>query len=185
MVMLPRAVLLLLLQLSGTVGQCTNTCLYASDSLCDDGGVGSVWSDCALGTDCMDCGPRGSSSHSHQPQAGVACTETCVYASDGDCDDGGPGAEFTNCSLGTLHRLRPSVIAQPHSAQPHSAQPLSHAIAQPHSAQPRYHAIAQPHSAQPLSHAMAQSLSAIPPVLYHCAAIPPVCVVRKYMRDRQ
>ena len=31
-----------------------------------------------------------------------ACAETCVWASDGDCDDGGPGSEYTgSCSLGT------------------------------------------------------------------------------------
>ena len=35
------------------------------------------------------------------PLASVACTETCVYASDGDCDDGGSGSEFSVCTLGT------------------------------------------------------------------------------------
>jgi hypothetical protein len=29
------------------------------------------------------------------------CTETCNAASDGDCDDGGPGAEFSMCAQGT------------------------------------------------------------------------------------
>jgi hypothetical protein len=29
------------------------------------------------------------------------CTETCNYASDGSCDDGGPGSEYLICSRGT------------------------------------------------------------------------------------
>ena len=29
------------------------------------------------------------------------CYEDCSYSGDGDCDDGGPGAEFSSCELGT------------------------------------------------------------------------------------
>ena len=43
-------------------GLCTETCNYASDSLCGDGGSGSQDSACAIGTDCTDCGPRASTS---------------------------------------------------------------------------------------------------------------------------
>ena len=32
---------------------------------------------------------------------GGACTNTCIYASDNDCDDGSPGSEFSACTLGT------------------------------------------------------------------------------------
>ena len=39
-------------------GACGETCNYASDNDCDDGGPGSEYSSCALGSDCMDCGPR-------------------------------------------------------------------------------------------------------------------------------
>ena len=35
------------------------------------------------------------------PNANVACTNTCAYASDGECDDGGPGSEFATCVRGT------------------------------------------------------------------------------------
>ena len=35
-----------------------DTCLYKHDGSCDDGGDGAEYSDCALGTDCYDCGPR-------------------------------------------------------------------------------------------------------------------------------
>ena len=55
--------LLFLLKLSGTLGQCSNTCNYASDGVCDDGGPGSETAIypaiCSLGTDCVDCGQRG------------------------------------------------------------------------------------------------------------------------------
>jgi hypothetical protein len=46
---------------------CANTCNYASDGDCDDGGPGSEFqfgssnmlsAACALGSDCVDCGPR-------------------------------------------------------------------------------------------------------------------------------
>ncbi len=37
---------------------CTNSCTWAGDGACDDGGPGSSYSLCALGTDCTDCGPR-------------------------------------------------------------------------------------------------------------------------------
>src|SRR5690554_5642038 len=44
---------------------CTNTCAYAFDGVCDDGGPGSAYSVCDYGSDCADCGPRyGSSSSS-------------------------------------------------------------------------------------------------------------------------
>jgi len=42
---------------SGTL--CLNNCHYPSDGYCDDGGAGSEYSVCALGSDCVDCGPRG------------------------------------------------------------------------------------------------------------------------------
>jgi len=37
---------------------CTETCVYASDGWCDDGGPGAEYSACSVGTDCTDCGPR-------------------------------------------------------------------------------------------------------------------------------
>jgi hypothetical protein len=39
---------------------CSNTCDYAFDGECDDGGSGSgSIVACSPGTDCADCGPRG------------------------------------------------------------------------------------------------------------------------------
>ncbi len=38
--------------------KCDNTCTWANDGTCDDGGSGSSFSVCDLGTDCADCGPR-------------------------------------------------------------------------------------------------------------------------------
>ena len=58
-----RAAVLLLLGLARpAASQCLNTCVgnpsYASDGYCDDGGPGSEYADCALSTDCVDCGTR-------------------------------------------------------------------------------------------------------------------------------
>ena len=39
---------------------CINTCLYAYDGECDDGGPGSDFDVCEYGTDCADCGLRSS-----------------------------------------------------------------------------------------------------------------------------
>lgn len=72
-------------------GICTNTCTFAGDSECDDGGPGSVFSGCSFGTDCQDCGPR---------PDGYLCFNDCSTASDGDCDDGGSGSEYSLCSYG-------------------------------------------------------------------------------------
>lgn len=37
---------------------CTNECFWNKDSECDDGGLGSDWASCKLGSDCTDCGHR-------------------------------------------------------------------------------------------------------------------------------
>jgi hypothetical protein len=40
---------------------CGETCLYAADGDCDDGGPGYEYTSCAYGSDCTDCGPRATS----------------------------------------------------------------------------------------------------------------------------
>lgn len=37
---------------------CDDTCAFADDGTCDDGGSGSSYALCGLGTDCSDCGRR-------------------------------------------------------------------------------------------------------------------------------
>ena len=39
-------------------GICDNTCEWAGDGECDDGGPGSLYSICEYGSDCSDCGTR-------------------------------------------------------------------------------------------------------------------------------
>ena len=39
-------------------GNCSNTCQYAYDGECDDGGPGSLYDLCPCNTDCADCGAR-------------------------------------------------------------------------------------------------------------------------------
>ena len=65
---------------------------------------------CATGTDCADCGPRGAACVYPPPTplpppsppipTGCLCIDDCNYASDADCDDGGPGAEYAICAIG-------------------------------------------------------------------------------------
>ena len=50
--------------LSGCDPYCNNTCAYANDGDCDDGGDGSDYSLCEYGSDCNDCGPRDGSDYS-------------------------------------------------------------------------------------------------------------------------
>ena len=106
---------------------CDDTCIWPKDDGCDDGGAGSEYSGCDQGTDCTDCGPRflppppspsppppfappespplsepvTPPSPPTPPTYPAACLETCSFSGDDDCDDGGPGSEWTSCSLGT------------------------------------------------------------------------------------
>ena len=133
---------------------CTNTCKYANDGSCEDGGPGKHYSICTLGSDCADCGPssrtalnkggscagmgsasgsvssckctgpskpcqskasgncyaKGSSGSCYSwtteckpasSAAGCKCTNTCTYANDGSCDDGGAGKDYSLCPLGS------------------------------------------------------------------------------------
>lgn len=75
---------------------CTDTCEYAYDFECDDGGTFSLTSACPLGTDCFDCGIRTGSGG-----GSGGCTNTCFFAADGDCDDGRPGSWTSLCDPGT------------------------------------------------------------------------------------
>ena len=90
----------------GQVSACTNQCRYSFDGDCDDGGPGAEYSICFQGTDCGDCGRRNVASSPPSPPSSTSDCSTfwanfCVHAFDGDCDDGGPGAEYVACFLGT------------------------------------------------------------------------------------
>ncbi|MEC7985355.1 MAG: MopE-related protein [Myxococcota bacterium] len=163
-------------------GLCDDTCQYAGDGECDDGGTSSDYDICALGTDCTDCSARDDNDYDgyydvqdcddfdyyvnpgvqEDPSNGYdddcdgeidespgtdadgdgfesiatggedcddndasvypgaeeiaddlidqdcqwgdlesLCNENCSYSSDGDCDDGGYGADYDNCDLGS------------------------------------------------------------------------------------
>ncbi len=86
---------------AGGGSMCTNTCNSANDGECDDGGPGAQYSVCSLGTDCGDCGPRNGGAAAGGGSTGGQCTNTCNSANDGECDDGGPGAQYSVCALGT------------------------------------------------------------------------------------
>ena len=57
---------------------CSNTCNYASDAECDDGGPGAEYTSCVYGTDCIDCGPRSAPPPpmSPPPTTGASAVET-------------------------------------------------------------------------------------------------------------
>ena len=65
-----------------TVVACTDACgtenVWVGDGYCDDGGPGSDFSVCALGTDCTDCGERISQGDSRR--LGVAGMDAKVDA---------------------------------------------------------------------------------------------------------
>ena len=46
-------------------------------------------------------GFNGGSPPAATPTDGAPCAHTCIYAGDGECDDGGDGAEFSACALGS------------------------------------------------------------------------------------
>ena len=84
----------------GPVGNqvCSDSCQFAGDGECDDGGPGAMYADCDFGSDCTDCGPRDAGS---EPVGGDICTNACRFAFDGECDDGGPGSDYAVCGFGT------------------------------------------------------------------------------------
>jgi hypothetical protein len=67
---------------------CTDTCPYAYDGVCDDGGPGSQYAVCELGTDCTDCGPREPTDDSDSDSQQASC-------GDGICD--AAAGEMTSC----------------------------------------------------------------------------------------
>jgi hypothetical protein len=93
--------------------KCWDTCYTAStsDGSCDDGGPGAEYSMCALGTDCTDCGPRSYTCGYASPPppspsppgitSSSGCSNSCIYPSDGMCDDGGSGSLYSICNFGT------------------------------------------------------------------------------------
>ena len=57
----------------GAACTCDDTCMFANDMSCDDGGPGATSIACARGTDCADCGD----SHRESLAKGAKCRESC------------------------------------------------------------------------------------------------------------
>jgi len=96
---------------------CTNTCSFAWDYVCDDGGPGQEYSVCTSGTDCVDCGPRSSSaSGSAPPFADVLCTNIHMSMFNTILWYTGIGCMLIKfliqrCIIVTVDRRRPKAIA--------------------------------------------------------------------------
>ena len=58
---------------------CTNTCPFAFDGDCDDGGRGSDYELCRLGTDCADCGSRAGGGEPREPEQPSGTATMMVY----------------------------------------------------------------------------------------------------------
>ena len=90
----------------GMFVRCTNTCVDSGGGSCSDGGPGAEFTSCAVGDDCIDCGPRllyyspppsqspppPSAPFNLPPSFPLACSNNCTFASDGDCDGTVSGA---------------------------------------------------------------------------------------------
>mmetsp|Transcript_9115 Transcript_9115/g.23876 ORF Transcript_9115/g.23876 Transcript_9115/m.23876 type:complete len:1171 (+) Transcript_9115:57-3569(+) len=108
---------------------CTETCDYPSDDDCDDGGPGSQFAACDLGTDCTDCGPRDDELRGIEPSPEPAteeCIDDCNWMNDGYCDDGGIGAQYSDCPYGfDCSDCGPRVMEPPPPSMPPAYPPLS------------------------------------------------------------
>ena len=74
---------------------CFDTCQFANDGVCDDGGSGSAFFECDFGTDCSDCGPRDET----QTNADICGFTGFCCVNDGfcevpDCPEPDPDCEF-------------------------------------------------------------------------------------------
>ena len=84
-------------------GACRNTCTHSSDGECDDGGAGAIYSICALGTDCNDCGTRYTSSRTSTRTTNHCFSNTCrnggtcINRADGYTCRCAAGYTGTNC----------------------------------------------------------------------------------------
>lgn len=100
---------------------CEDFCPSSFDGECDDGGPGSLYSICALGSDCGDCGPRQAMTSTPYPGP-MVCESYCPYANDGECDDGGPGSLNNLCDYGSdCGDCGPRDLGHPAPMPPHPA----------------------------------------------------------------
>ena len=86
---------------------CGASCTFVADGECDDGGEGSAFDLCDPCTDCFDCGPRLRGECATSPisppapsapvEEGPGCGTSCMYADDGECDDGGEESNYYLC----------------------------------------------------------------------------------------
>ncbi|HJL44798.1 MAG TPA: hypothetical protein RMG45_03145, partial [Polyangiaceae bacterium LLY-WYZ-15_(1-7)] len=71
-----------------------------------EGTAHHYWTGCSLvtwleGGDPTAGASSGGSASASASAGGGSCTNTCSSANDGECDDGGPGAQYDVCALGT------------------------------------------------------------------------------------
>ena len=99
-------------------------CAFSADGYCDDGGAGSFFSDCALGTDCSDCGLRGGSGGAEEEEAEEEAEEE---------EAEGAGPELPQ--VGTLAEAEAAVRRDPTGFHLPTIVPKSFQAAQDHARQ--------------------------------------------------
>lgn len=83
---------------AGPAEMCSDSCRFAGDGECDDGGVGAQYRVCGFGTDCSDCGARNESQRRGlRPQGGLALQKSFRLSL---------GVALANASHSTVARLR-------------------------------------------------------------------------------
>ncbi len=82
---------------------CDNTCPFAFDDQCDDGGPNSDLAVCAIGTDCSDCGSRDPNAEEEEPDCfddGICNMDCPITPRDPDCMDIDFCENFSICCNG-------------------------------------------------------------------------------------
>ena len=86
---------------------CTNTCRYANDGQCDDGGPESSNSLCEYGTDCQDCGSRCVLTGNTCESSSACCSNICLTLQSSEpislCSD--PCTSNSGCASGCCAML--------------------------------------------------------------------------------
>jgi len=83
---------------------CNDRCASAMNGICEDGTDPLAPALCAAGTDCTDCtrsGTGGGGGSSGGGGTGASCTDSCITALNGMCEDGSRDPSLATCRVGT------------------------------------------------------------------------------------
>ena len=96
---------------------CAETCDHASDGLCDDGGPGAEFSQCAIGSDCADCGVR---NQTHPPADRSFLPSTLVDGYSALAFGHYDNNAYRGTNIGNITQLRAAITSAPNWAKSNS-----------------------------------------------------------------